>query len=107
MGAAGKKNLMVHSQKLQTHSELKDTTNTVLPAMFQNKAGPLTSTSASSSSGKTSADLPYGVAPNVHGSFKSCSGKVEVKSRPNVSYADRKANAEAMIVSFGALIIMV
>ena len=66
--------------------------------MFQNKAGLSTSTSASSSSGKTCADLPYGVAPNVHGSFKSCSGKVEVESRPNVSYADRKANAEAMLM---------
>ena len=45
--------------------------------------------------------LPYGVAPNVHDSFQ-CTGKVEVESKPIVSFADRKANAEAMIVSFGA-----
>ena len=53
-----KKNKHVQSLKIWK-------TNTVLPAMFQNKAGPSTSTSASSSSGKTCADLPYGVAPNT------------------------------------------
>ena len=80
---------MVHSQKNKHVQNFKiRKTNTVLPAMFQNKAVLSTSTSASSSLGKICADLLFWVAPNVHGSFKSCSGKVEVESRPNVSYAD-------------------
>ncbi len=99
-GSSGRKSLVGHG-RTENHKQMRrlKETNETLPAMFQaTKAmeeGERPSTSSSSCS------LPYGAPLNVHDEAM-CSGKKGTELKTNVCFADRKANAEAMIVSFQA-----
>ena len=89
--SSGKKDLKNHA-KNKTHNEVIKLrkTNTVLPSTLTlNQTGLSTSTCS----------LPYGTAPNIHDS-QVCENIRKNLLPPAASVSDRKAHAEAFLVSF-------
>lgn len=98
--SSGKKALVCHgnSQMHQKRKKERDS-NQTLPSLFRNITAMESGETEIPST--SSCTLPYGAPPNVH-NIDQCSGKTsqDLQRERNVSFQDRKANAEAMVTSF-------
>ena len=104
-GSSGMKSLVKHGNS-DAHKNASKILreNQTLPGVFQHanavqsgEAGK-TVVLPGNQMGPEKCSFPYGAPPNIHES-SNCSGKRDAPL-PNVSYEDRKSNAEAMVVSF-------
>ena len=104
-GTSGRKQLLKHGIS-ETHKQKRKTrdTNQSLPSWFSARASAESGESGRNNSAKANdnqCEMPYGAPPNCHNATLCTSGKVQ-PPLPNVSFADRKANAEALVTSFVA-----
>lgn len=104
-GGAGKKALTKHGncdahKKVKKIQHINQTLAAVVKFINVVESGEAGKGTVVSGDVQGPCTMPYGAPPNVHQSAV-CSGKRDAPT-PNFSYADRKANAEAMEVSFTA-----